>query len=106
MLNMLIAIMGDTFDKVTENSKVYTTRTKLQILGDYQGNFMKSENDMLFLFTINVNADDDPDDQGDWEGSIKAMRKFNKRCFENLGSMFEAKLNKLMVHIENNSLKE
>ena len=29
MLNMLIAIMGDTFDKVSESKQVFTTRTKL-----------------------------------------------------------------------------
>ena len=77
MLNMLIAIMGDTFDKVTENSKVYTTRTKLQILGDYSGNFIKSENDLLYLFNITVYDEDIEDENGDWEGSIKTMRKFN-----------------------------
>ena len=51
---MLIAIMGDTFAKVTENSKVYTTRTKLQILGDYTGNFKNIEQDKYFLFTMTV----------------------------------------------------
>ena len=35
MLNMLIAIMGDTFDKVTEMREVHSRRTKLKILGDY-----------------------------------------------------------------------
>ena len=40
MLNMLIAIMGDTFDKVSESKHTFTTRTKLQILGDYTGNFL------------------------------------------------------------------
>ena len=54
MLNMLIAIMGDTFDKVTENQKTFTTRTKLLILGDYTGNFLKLEKKNMFLFTINV----------------------------------------------------
>ena len=34
MLNMLIAIMGDSFDKVIEHKHVNATRTKLQILGD------------------------------------------------------------------------
>ena len=61
MLNMLIAIMGDTFDKVTESSKVYTTGTKLQILGDYSGHFVKSEHEKLFLFTMTVNQDEDDD---------------------------------------------
>ena len=54
MLNMLIAIMGDTFDKVSENKKTFTTRTKLLILGDYTGNFLKQEKKNMFLFTINI----------------------------------------------------
>ena len=105
MLNMLIAIMGDTFDKVTENSKVYTTRTKLQILGDYSGNFAKSETDRLFLFTMTVNTDEDPDEQGDWEGSIKTMRKFTQKMFEQLDSKFASKLDKMMLQMETTSLK-
>ena len=39
MLNMLIAIMSDTFDKVVENRDVYATKTKLRLLGDYVGYF-------------------------------------------------------------------
>ena len=35
MLNMLIAIMSDTFSKVTEMREVHARRTKLEILGDY-----------------------------------------------------------------------
>ena len=54
MLNMLIAIMGDTFDKVTENKKVYTTQTKLQILGDFVDSFNNKETDKFFLFAMTV----------------------------------------------------
>ena len=32
MLNMLIAIMGDSFDRSMENMKRFGTRTKLEIL--------------------------------------------------------------------------
>ena len=34
MLNMLIAIMGDTFGNVIENGKLLQIRTKLDILKD------------------------------------------------------------------------
>ena len=34
MLNMLIAIMGDSFDRVIENKEVNSTKMKLAILGD------------------------------------------------------------------------
>ena len=96
MLNMLIAIMGDTFDKVTENQKVYTTRTKLQILGDYVNNFTDVETENFFLFTMTVVQDEGGDEQGDsWEGSITRMRKFNQKMFDRLEQKFDYQLAKL-----------
>ena len=34
MLNMLIAIMGDTFERVIENRDVNATKTKLELMSD------------------------------------------------------------------------
>ena len=34
MLNMLIAIMGDTFERVMENKDVNATKTKLGLMAD------------------------------------------------------------------------
>ena len=34
MLNMLIAIMGDSFDRVFENQEIHSVSMRLQILGD------------------------------------------------------------------------
>ena len=38
MLNMLIAIMGDTFDDMKENEQIQETKTKLLFLADYYVN--------------------------------------------------------------------
>lgn len=38
MLNMLIAIMADTFERITENRAVFATMTKLSLLGDFAPN--------------------------------------------------------------------
>ena len=84
MLNMLIAIMGDTFDKVTENKKTFTTRTKLQILGDYTGNFLKQEKKNMFLFSIEVDQEDQEDGFETWEGMIQRLRRFTTKQFESL----------------------
>ena len=43
MLNMLIAIMGDTFGNVIENGRLLQIRTKLDILRDMAPVIMKSE---------------------------------------------------------------
>ena len=38
LLNMLIAIMGDKFDNMTENRSLYATKTRLSLLADYAQN--------------------------------------------------------------------
>ena len=38
MLNMLIAIMGDSYAKVVENRQINSTKMKLKILGDMSAN--------------------------------------------------------------------
>ena len=35
MLNMLIAIMGDTYDKVTEKRATYVMQSKLETMSEY-----------------------------------------------------------------------
>ena len=34
MLNMLIAIMGDTYDREAENKKLNSVKTKLELMGE------------------------------------------------------------------------
>lgn len=41
---MLIAIMGDTFARVTENKDLYARKTKLNIMGDYIELISKEDN--------------------------------------------------------------
>ena len=44
-LNMLIAIMGDTFDRATEERDNNARQTKLKIMGDYIDLILKEEDD-------------------------------------------------------------
>ena len=37
MLNMVIAIMSDTFERVSEHKELNARRTKLDLLGDFAG---------------------------------------------------------------------
>ena len=75
---------------------MYTTRTKLQILGDYVSNFRKVETKDYYLFTMNVVQEEFQDEKGDsWEGSIQRMRKFNQKMFERLESKFDDKISRL-----------
>ena len=79
MLNMLIAIMGDTFERVIENRDLNSMKTKLELLGDLSANIRKIDNlvglkaankNDRFLFVVTPD-DDDQDALGTWEGSIR-----------------------------------
>ena len=62
MLNMLIAIMGDTFDRISEKKKLYETRTKLDILADYADNIRTDPTPFdlanKFLFIVEPEAEE------------------------------------------------
>ena len=81
MLNMLIAIMGDTFAHVMENRDLNRIKTKLKITSELASNFkdaFKSKDDKVFLFV--VTPDETETDQSDtWEGTVKEMSKLNER---------------------------
>ena len=40
MFNMLIAIMGDTFEQITENKALNSTKSRLELMGDLQANLI------------------------------------------------------------------
>ena len=71
MLNMLIAIMGDTFDKITENKRMHATKTQLSLMEDNVGNFKRSSNQNFFMYIINVQEEHEENDS--WEGKVGAI---------------------------------
>ena len=67
MLNMLIAIMGDTFEKITEQRPLYATRNKLKLLADYAANIRTdpSPDDLAkkFLFVVEPEEEEEGFDE-------------------------------------------
>ena len=67
MLNMLIAIMGDTFERITEQKPLYATRTKLALLADYAANIRTAPtpDDLAkkFLFVVEPEAEEEGFDE-------------------------------------------
>ena len=86
MLNMLIAIMGDTFARTIEHRELNSTKTKLELLGDLSSNIYLTEtqdnevgeNIERFLFVVTPD-DDEQDEINTWEGSISQMSKINEK---------------------------
>ena len=81
MLNMLIAIMGDTYARVMDNKELYRVKTKLAITSELSSNFFRVSREAdhkVFLFVVT------PDDVGqeeadEWQGSISEMSKFTEK---------------------------
>ena len=53
MFNMLIAIMGDTFERIIENKELNSTMTKLELMSELSTNIHDEEEDnMFFLYVV------------------------------------------------------
>ena len=78
---MLIAIMGNTFDKVIEKRAIHAMETKLSIMSEYSNIISLFNNEPHnFLFVIKPVVDDEEMDENSWEGGFNFLRKtmFNK----------------------------
>ena len=75
MLNMLIAIMGDSFGRVMENKQLNSVRMKLTLMGEHEHVFKSiklSEEENYFMYLVTLD-EHEPDELSSWEGSIKRM---------------------------------
>ena len=75
MLNMLIAIMGDSFAYATENREKFSIKTKLDVLISQAPALRQEESeDEKEVFMIVVRPTDDEDlESEDWNGSINKV---------------------------------
>ena len=82
MLNMLIAIMGNTFEMVIEKKAMHAMETKLNIMSDYKNVISLLDKDTEnFLFIVKPVVDDEEmEDENAWEGGFNFLRKtlYNK----------------------------
>ena len=64
MLNMLIAIMGDTFEHIIENKDLNSVKTKIEVMAELVNNiYTEGEVDEeRFLFVITPDEDEQGDD--------------------------------------------
>ena len=75
-LNMLIAIMGDSYGKVMEAQDKYALLTQREILSDYTAlivNNKAPQDERKFLFVVTPKTEDE--DNGAWEGSLAMIKK-------------------------------
>ena len=80
MLNMIIAIMGNTFDKVIEKKEMAAMNVKIGILSEYRhiiNRVNKGKKDFSnFIFVVTPDIDmDELEASSDWEGGFNFLRK-------------------------------
>ena len=89
-LNMLIAIMGDTFDKVIDNRPTYSLKNKLMLMADMQS-IIAQETDAttadsnVFLYVIqpsSQNEEEVVDEEGQWRGKVYYIQNLIKQKFD------------------------
>ena len=82
MLNMLIAIMADTYDKITDKKILHATRTKLTILADYAANIRTTPtpSDLAekFLYVVEPEAEEKDFDES-WMGTVHQIDSLNQK---------------------------
>ena len=108
ILNMLIAVMGDSFDKVVENREVNSIIMKLELLGDLCCNLPQTDRNVnRDTHMIVVEKLDKADDEGDdWEGTIRRLTKIVTRNARDVKNRIGQKVDKLQSTIEDNSKRE
>ena len=109
MMNMLIAIMGDSFAKVIENKEVNATKMKLSFLSDMSAVLpmegSKHQKDCTNLFVAQPTHGDD--EEGDeWQGSISRLVRVIERQGISLERRLNAQSDKIIAALDENSKKE
>ena len=107
MMNMLIAIMGDTFENIIENKELNSVKTKIEVMGELASNIHTSGkvDDKRFLFVITPD-EDEHDSLETWEGSIKQMTKFHQRQIDQVENNLSKQIIALSNKVDQSSEKD
>ena len=74
VLNMLIAIMGDTFGKVTEIKEQSGLNEKINILADYFWIIPEDKVTLRYLYAMKPRTQTEEESNG-WEGEVATIKK-------------------------------
>lgn len=84
VLNMLIAIMGNTFDSVKESETKSEVEMKVGILVDYICLIREHNTDEMKNFIVCITLDEEDDEKSEWEGSVNMIRSSIKKTKEEI----------------------
>lgn len=99
IFNMLIAIMGDTYAKVSEMKNQAALKEKINILCDYLRVVKDTEERDSYLVVL---TPDEADEDG-WDGVLNAVKKNLDKSFLKISNLFNKKFT--VVNQDISSLK-
>ena len=97
MLNMLIAIMGESFARVFENKDVSATRTKLNFMHDMAGTVgkqSKEDEKDVFMYIVMPQETEMLSEEG-WEGNVSRITTLVKAEIDSLKQELNWKIERL-----------
>ena len=97
-LNMLIAVMGDTYAKVTETKDQNALCEKIKIMADYVRVVHNTEKEHQYLV---LTKPSDADDGDSWEGTVATVRKSLDKAVADMGSIFTKRFGAITMEVSN-----
>ncbi len=113
LLNLLISIMGDSYDKILEKREKTDALTRLEMMSEvmtymkvFKRNYKTKRGYLLYCLSLDVEEDENGQDE--WEGRINVMKKLLKKSSEetkDLKDMTEKRVKELNQKIEDTHQK-
>ena len=107
-LNMLIAIMGDTFDRVIDQRPTYSLKNKLMLMAALKSLIRSrrpEEESKVFIYVIqpaNRNEDEMNEDENGWRGKLFYIQSFIRTKFEKSNEIISSNLADLRTMMDKN----
>ena len=107
-LNMLIAIMGDTFDRVIDQRPTYSLKNKLMLMAAMKSMIRSrrlEDESKVFIYVIqpaNRNEDEMNEDENGWRGKLWYIQSFIRTKFEKSNEIITANLSDLRAMMDKN----
>ena len=107
-LNMLIAIMGDTFDRVIDQRPTYSLKNKLMLMAAMKSMIRSrrlEDESKVFIYVIqpaNRNEDEMNEDENGWRGKLFYIQSFIRTKFERSNEIITSALTDLRAMMDKN----
>jgi len=99
IMNMLIAIMGDTFGKVTEIKEQSALREKIKILADFVDIISLENNTSSYVYAMKPRNPSNLE-EGSWEGTVTTLKKTIETTMRDQKSSFNKKIGDVQAEVK------